>query len=185
MHLLYIHGFASYINPNNDKYATLAKLGKVTPIAPDYAAYGGLEQLVTATLEFMQQHKFDAMVGTSMGGYLASILHQETGLPFVALNPVVQPQQELKKYLGEGIDLRGQPYNLTLDILESYVDFMPSSMAAVFYNLGDELLDAAANIDFLQQRGIQVTSLAGGDHRFSNLAEIVPQLQKFLQIQKL
>lgn len=186
MNILYLHGFASYVNPANAKYATLRQLGQVVAHAPNYAHPNGLEQVVTSSLQVIEQQPgIDLLVGTSMGGYTASILHQETGIPFVALNPPVSPSQTLQKYLGEGIDLRGNLYTLTTDIVESYVDFIPAAASWVFVNLGDELLCAEETVRFMQAKGVKVTSLAGGTHRFDNLEQIVPHIRTFMLEQAL
>ncbi|MEO1945163.1 MAG: YqiA/YcfP family alpha/beta fold hydrolase, partial [Candidatus Thioglobus sp.] len=42
----------------------------------------------------------DLLVGTSMGGYMVAAIGDKLGVPFVAINPAIEPRESLKKTPG-------------------------------------------------------------------------------------
>ena len=124
LNILYIHGFGSRVNPNADKQIALRTIADVEAFAPDYSrAY----QDVLADVEpFLA--KADLLVGTSMGGFLVSRLSEQTGKPFVSINPLLQTRRTLTKYLGDNVDHYGRAYTLSEEVLASYPDFLRSNL---------------------------------------------------------
>jgi len=86
LNIYYFHGLASRFDTSSEKLKTLARLGSVRGHDIDYTQTA--EEVVEDSLDKLMQVNPDFIVGTSMGGWLAGILGAETGIPFVAINPV-------------------------------------------------------------------------------------------------
>src|SRR5690554_2025768 len=169
LNILYIHGFGSRVNPNADKQIALRTIADVEAFAPDYSrAY----QDVLADVEpFLA--KADLLVGTSMGGFLVSRLSEQTGKPFVSINPLLQTRRTLTKYLGDNVDHYGRAYTLTEEALAGYPDFLPSKQGIVLLDLEDEVIDSRATVAALQDQ-MPVHVFEGGNHRFAHINESLP-----------
>ena len=179
MNIIYIHGFGSRVNFESEKYQVLGELGIVFPVAPDYSAsYEENFVLVKRMAE-----SADLLVGTSMGGYLASRVAADTGLPFVALNPVLLPKRTLKKYLGTREDYYGRTYTLVEETVKGYPVFAPGNNGLILLDLGDELIDAHETAACLAGH-MSLCTFAGGSHRFSHIFESISVIQKFLDHQR-
>ena len=103
MKILYIHGFGSYYHPSKSKIQTLQRLGDVIGVNLDYCE--GFEPSYEKVCEVVSS--CDLIVGTSMGGYMASHVGTAYGIPFVALNPAVNPRDSLLKHVGSFVDYGG------------------------------------------------------------------------------
>ena len=112
----------------------------------------------------------DLLVGTSMGGWLAGILGAETGIPFVAINPVIDPRETLKSWLGKGVDHQGNAYELSPDSLVSYYPFTQCGSGLILLDQGDELIPWQETFRALDGC-FPVHSFAGGSHRFEHMDE--------------
>ena len=110
MNILYIHGFKSQFKEQSDKVQALNKLGKVSGITLDYTqTFDGIKNILH---KFVLDKDIDLVVGTSLGGYYSSIIGASAGIPFVAINPVVDPVLTLSKYIGDGFTFAGDAYTL-------------------------------------------------------------------------
>jgi predicted esterase YcpF (UPF0227 family) len=179
MNIIYIHGFGSRVNLESEKYQALGELGIVFPVAPDYSvSYEENFALVKRMAE-----SADLLVGTSMGGYLASRVAADTGLPFVAINPVLLPKRTLNKYLGTREDYYGRTYTLLEETVKGYPVFAPGNNGLILLDLGDELIDAHETAACLEGH-MSVYTFAGGSHRFSHVFESISIIQKFLDQQR-
>ena len=127
MNILYIHGFASEYDPKSAKVECLRKLGTVTGVTVDYTQ--GYDSVRAVILDAILSNSIDLVVGTSMGGYMAS--HVSAGIPFVALNPSVSPSASLSKYLGGFVDYSGKTGVLTDDAVSSYPDFSTTAVGLI------------------------------------------------------
>lgn len=176
MKIVYIHGFGSQVDPESEKYLALSAIGEVVPVAPDYS------KSYQANVEIVKSLASDAglLVGTSMGGYLASRVAADSGLPFIAINPVLLPRRTLSKYLGTHQDYYGSTYTLTPETVNSYPVFAPSKKGLVLLDQDDELIDARETAACLTPH-MRVFSFAGGSHRFSHIWESIPIITKFLE----
>jgi predicted esterase YcpF (UPF0227 family) len=176
--IIYIHGFGSQVDPKSEKYYALSELGEVVPIAPDYSQGYQTNALLVASLA----SSANLLVGTSMGGYLASRVAADTGLPFVAINPVLLPRRTLTKYLGTREDYYGKTYKLDAETVRSYPVFAPSNKGLVLLDTGDELIDAHETVACLAQH-MKLFTFAGGTHRFSHITESICVIKTFLKHQ--
>ena len=81
---IYIHGFNSKGDPNSQKLKELEALGNV--ITVDYDSFSTFESIESQLSdEILQIHEsqndyFTALVGTSLGGYWASVIGKKYGI---------------------------------------------------------------------------------------------------------
>ena len=89
--ITYLHGFRSFFDSNKPKVQTLSKLGPVDGPQIDYEndSLSEIEEKVCAV-----RPVGDVLIGTSMGGWLAAHCGIKYGIPFVAINPVTDPQNQ-------------------------------------------------------------------------------------------
>jgi len=164
----YLHGFSSRFDNSSDKLKTLARLGPVYGHDIDYTL--GSEEVIEESLDKLMQINPDLLVGTSMGGWLAGILGAESGIPFVAINPVTDPDQMLKARIGQGVDHQGKPYELTASAAASYYTFTLYGSGLILLDKGDELLRWYDTARILGDY-FPVHCFDGGSHRFEHMNE--------------
>lgn len=102
--LLYIHGFNS--SPKSMKAEIMANyccecrpdIKVVVPRLPSYPQQAAeyIDELVQT---YLPDYKL-GLVGSSLGGYIATWLSQRYQLPAVVVNPAVKPYELLVDYLG-------------------------------------------------------------------------------------
>jgi predicted esterase YcpF (UPF0227 family) len=103
-HLLYLHGFRS--SPKSFKAQRLHAWMQAQrpdvhwwcpqlPASPKQALALIDQQLASWPLEHM------AVVGSSLGGFYATVVAERTGCPAVLLNPAIDPSRDLAGYIGE------------------------------------------------------------------------------------
>lgn len=176
LNILYVHGFGSRVDPSGEKQVTLRDIGNVTAVAPDYTL--SLPQVMEQIADYLPG--VDLVIGTSMGGFLASRISEATGKPFVAINPVLQPQRLFRARLGSHVDSQGRPFTLTEQAVATYPEFHLSDLGMVLLDMGDELLDSRATRTTLGDK-MRVHTFPGGSHRFSHLTEALPLIVSFYE----
>jgi predicted esterase YcpF (UPF0227 family) len=172
MNILYLHGYASEFNPESDKVRALGALGTVTGINLDYTR--PFDQVLSSVRLAVQSDQIDLVVGTSMGGFTAS----HAGVPFVAINPAIQPRVSLLKYLGDFAGYNGQNWHLTADVVAQLPDFNTQGSGLILLDQADELLDSEATRAALCGY-YPVLMFPGGNHRFSHMPESVNSIRFF------
>lgn len=148
MNILYIHGYNSCFKPNSEKMQTLSKLGTVMGITIDYTD-AGFDNTISQLLEYIKENDIVVVVGTSLGGYLASHCASISGLPFVAINPSMNPQRLISSF--------NKPFNT-------------EGCGLVLLDRGDEVIDSKATYDALSEQ-FDVVMFEGGNHRFQHMAD--------------
>ena len=91
MNIYYCHGFASRFDPGSSKLAILRELGPVYGHDIDYTQPA--DEVVRECIDKLIGAGIDLVVGTSMGVWLASTAGSPTGIPFVAINPAIEPHR--------------------------------------------------------------------------------------------
>ena len=169
MKILYLHGYGSQFDPDSAKIKALKKIAEVAGPDLDYAA--GQENVFETVLEFAGAGDYDLIVGTSMGGWLASQACILLCVPFVALNPTVDPSQTLKKYIGKTVNYVGRACCIDKEAVASYSHFKTEGGCGhILCEEGDEVLDARSTIQYLR-RFYGATLVPGGSHRFDSLED--------------
>lgn len=188
--LIYFHGFLS--SPGTHKAALLAAYLRAQELAielripalPDNpaAALQAAEAAISAARA--SGHELIGVLGSSMGGFYATILAQRYGLRAVLINPAVQPQRFVAANLGR----QRNPYTgieFTLDHTDVEVlqRISPTlNRPELFWLLqqtGDEVLDYRDAVNFYT--GCKQTVEAGGNHQFQDFERYLPDIVNFLQ----
>ena len=188
--VVYLHGFLS--SPQSEK-AQLTKaffeqyypdVKLVIPELPNQPQdlRGVLERLITQ--EKLAIGDGVRVIGSSMGGYLATWLVESCGGKAVCINPAVKPYELLTDYYGDHVNpYTGVAFTLakgdmgiiaTLDTPE----LRDPSAYKVLLQTGDETLDYKQAK--MKYEGGDVTVEVGGNHSFMNYADHLPQIARFL-----
>ena len=190
-HLLYLHGFRS--SPGSAKARRMAvevdrlrtagrELVWCCPQLPPSPAEAGalIEAQVTGW-----PRETSAVIGSSLGGFYATVLAERLGCRAVLLNPAVEPARDLAAYIGE--HSVWQDPALRFEFTAQHVEQLrvmrpdaltdPARYLAVIAK-GDELLD------WREMRGrypgARIKLLEGGDHALSDFDDHLPGILQFL-----
>jgi predicted esterase YcpF (UPF0227 family) len=195
MNILYIHGWGSSYDPDSDKVEALRKLGDVYGVNLDYTE--GYEAVLARAVGHVVMHDIHLVVGTSMGGYMASHVGKMMKIPYVACNPALRPAPQLRKYLGDGETYDGRPYHFTDEARRSYPVFagikLKERFQAIFggngitglilLDRGDEVIDANETLTYT--RCINPTFMfEGGSHRFEHMQEAVRYIEQLTPLKE-
>ena len=126
-----------------------------------------------------------AVIGSSLGGFYATVVAERTGCRAVLLNPAVEPARDLAGFIGEQTAWHGEErfffraeyIDELLAIAPPPVLTRPERYFAVIAK-GDELLDWRE----LSARypGSRIKLLEGGDHALSDFASHIDEVFGFL-----
>ena len=187
MTIIYLHGLDADPNAN------------IAVITANHAIALGIDTLrpdlncppddvVAKILALLQDNPNAVLVGSSLGGYFATLLSDMTGTPAVLLNPSIRPDLSFTRFLTDNFD--GQTladdaviYTTTGGWQICYGDLAwfekhrlttknPHKIK-VLLKMGDELLDAHATKAFFESCGADIVAQDGGDHRVSDYGEQV------------
>ena len=90
--ILYLHGFAS-CGEGNKSTLLKAYFGADSVIAPDLPP--SPIDAIHSIEEILGSSKIDILIGSSLGGYYATVLAEKYGMKAVLLNPSTQPWKTL------------------------------------------------------------------------------------------
>ena len=120
------------------------------------------------------------LVGSSLGGFYATVLAESLGCRAAVLNPAVHPHRHFERYLGPQENLfTGEKFVLT----RGHVDELASmDVAAItrpgrywlFVETGDEVLDYREAVAFYA--GALQEVVTGGDHSLVTFPERIPDI---------
>lgn len=185
--LLYLHGFNS--SPRSIKAQQMVQhLGSQRPdIAievPNLSPYPSIAwQQIAQIIQAYPAHQI-GVVGSSLGGYYATRVSQEFGVPAVLINPAVKPYELLVDYLGENTN----PYTQATFILsEQHIDelraldctcLVDPEKLWVLLQTDDEVLDyRQAEAKYCTAK---ITVEQGGDHSFVGFEHYLSAILTFL-----
>ncbi len=190
-HLLYLHGFRS--SPKSFKAQRLhAWLQQYRPdvcwwcpqLPPSPAA--ALALLREGIAGWPTQSS--AVLGSSLGGFYATVIAEATGWPAVVINPAIDPARDLAAYVGELTAFHTPEEHFFFR--SEYVDELramtpgpivrPERYFAIIAK-GDELLDWREMS--ARYAGTNMRLLEGSDHALSDFDEHLPPLLRFLKLQ--
>ena len=164
--ILFIHGFRS-CGLGQKSQALIDHFGRDEVLTPDLPNHP--KDAADALTDLIDTHPIDLLIGSSLGGHLATYLNHSKIIPSVLINPAVAPHSLLNDYLGEHEDCHGNLFKVTQDYLEVLQqqyrnDLSSNERYLVLLQTGDENLDyrkaAAYYADF------DVIVEQGGNHRF-------------------
>ncbi|MCB1887336.1 MAG: esterase [Rhodocyclaceae bacterium] len=183
--ILYLHGFRSA--PASTKASRL----KAHMAARDLGEHYWCEQLshvpdeAIATIEAALARAGDAptLVGSSLGGYYATVLAERHGLKAVLVNPGVLSYLSLEPWIGR-LDnfFTGEVFDFT----RAHVDQLRAMEVAritrperywLMVETGDEVLDYRHAVE--KYDGARQTVLEGGDHSFTRWDDYLDDILRF------
>ena len=184
-HLLYLHGFRS--SPQSFKAQWMARwvaqhradLAWVCPQLPPSPA-AALAQIRALTTGWPTATS--AVIGSSLGGFYATVLAEESGMRAVVINPAVDPARDLAAHIG-----RQTMYHAAEESFEfrpEYVDELramtpgprlarPERILAIVAK-GDEVLDWREMTARYAHGPMKL--IAGSDHGLADFESHVPEL---------
>jgi len=187
-HLLYLHGFRS--SPKSAKARAMAAWMAAhrpdvcwwcpqLPPSPKEAMAMVFEQLASWPVERM------AVVGSSLGGFYATVVAERTDCPAVLLNPAINPARDLAGHIGELTSFHDPDdhfffraeYVTQLRVLTPRQITQPERYFAVIAK-GDEVLDWREMA--ARYPGATIRLLEGSDHALSGFDAEMPHLLGFL-----
>lgn len=174
--ILYIHGWGSCFDNSSQKVQALNQIGKVSGIDLDYTTMP--DQIETSLRELVIQADVDLLVGTSLGGYWAARIGAKCGVPFVAINPAIEPKVTLKKYVGKGTNYVGQKYHLSETVVDKYSEIATDGCGLILLDEADDVIDSIKTQEKLSQH-YDVQMFEGGNHRFEHMTESLPLIKQF------
>lgn len=188
--ILYLHGFRS--SPGSKKATQITEALRARGRAHDYvcpqlpasprAAIG--VALAAAKLEDPARL---ALIGSSLGGYYATYVAEQTGCRAVLLNPAIRPYEDLRAHLG------AQPVyfsDATIEIKPEHLDELraidtPRITRPERYFLiaatGDELIDWRTMAE--KYAGCRQRVIEDSDHALSDFADHLDEVLAFCGIQ--
>lgn len=173
INVLYIHGFGSSALSKSSKVEILNKeFMNVFRVAPDYSK--GYDESLNEIIEYISflYNKgiiIESVIGTSMGGYMAPIISDLVGVPYVSINPSCEPKDTLKKYsLGS--------------MAESFKDFEVKPGGMFIVGVNDEIISPEKIIKLIKSSKFEVKLVKNEfeDHRFSNISPHIGEIAEFL-----
>ncbi|WFF38608.1 hypothetical protein LU290_10280 [Moraxella nasibovis] len=188
--IIYLHGLDA--DPNANKAIITARHAQtlgVETIRPDLNCPP--DEVVAKILALIDDNPNSVLVGSSLGGYFATLLSDMTGAPCVLLNPSIRPDLSFRRFLQDNFDGQNLSDERVIYRTEGGWDIKFGDLAwfdshrltiknpskiKVLLKMGDELLDAHATQAFYENAGADVLAQAGGDHRMSDYESQVGQV---------
>ncbi len=189
-HLLYLHGFRS--SPQSFKARRLhAWLQQhrpevhwwcpQLPPSPRQAHTLITKGIADWPLEHM------AVLGSSLGGFYATVVAESVGCPAVLLNPAIDPARDLAAYIGEQQAFHdpAERFLFRPEFINELRALTPGPITAperyfAVIAKGDELLDWREMTG--RYTGATIRLLDGSDHALSDFDDHLPALLSFLQL---
>ncbi|MDZ7868772.1 MAG: YqiA/YcfP family alpha/beta fold hydrolase [Rheinheimera sp.] len=186
-HIVYLHGFASsslsekalLVRDYFQQYLPQHQLSVPDLPYTPAEAWQELQQLCA-------QKPPQLIIGSSLGGFLATALAEQYGCRAVLINPAVRPHLLLQQHLGRYFHpVRQQHYEVRAEHLPLLEDLQVEelhrpSQYLVLLQSGDEVLDYRQALDFYQQ--CQTDVQEGGDHSYQNLQSRLADIVNFGQL---
>ena len=189
-HLLYLHGFRS--SPQSFKARRLAAwLAEHQP-----GVHCWCPQLPPSPREAMElvRHgiagwpaKSSAVLGSSLGGFYATVLAEATGWPAVVMNPAVDPARDLAAYIGEQTAFHDPAAHFFFRA--EYVDELRALAPAAITQAGRYCAVIAKGDELLSWQemsgryaGAQIRLLEGSDHGLTDFDDHLAHILKFLNL---
>lgn len=187
-HLLYLHGFRS------SPHSTKAQLVRQRIATRHPAVTFWCPQLPPSPREAMQAvmqgiadwpHARMAVIGSSLGGFYATWVAEQTGCRAALLNPAVQPARDLTKYIGEQTSWHdaGERFFFRPEFVDELRALHCPALTRPerYYALiakGDEVLDWREMTG--RYPGARIRLLEGSDHAISEFADHLDEVLAFL-----
>ena len=181
--ILYLHGFIS--SPASRKAVMLGDYVRGQAPGVEYLVpalhHRPAEAIAQVHAICDERHPADLLVvGSSLGGFYATVAAERAGCRAVALNPAVHPQRHFERYLGPQQNLHtGERFDLTPGHVAELAAIDPPALTRpdrywLIVETGDEVLDYREAV--AHYAGAFQSVVQGGDHALSSFAEFVPDI---------
>ena len=120
------------------------------------------------------------LVGSSLGGFYATVMAERLGCRAALLNPAVHPHLHFHKYLGAQTNLyTGDAFVLSREHVDDLRAMDPAAITRperywLFVETGDDVLDYREAVSFYA--GALHDVVQGGDHSLVTFPERIPDL---------
>ena len=120
------------------------------------------------------------LVGSSLGGFYATVVAERLGCRAALLNPAVHPHRHFARYLGPQRNLyTGEEFELTMEHVEDLHALEVHRITHperywLFVETGDEVLDYREAVEFYG--GALHEVVRGGDHTLTCFPERIPEI---------
>jgi predicted esterase YcpF (UPF0227 family) len=128
-----------------------------------------------------------AIVGSSLGGFYATVLAEMVGCPAVLLNPAVNPARDLARYIGETTSWHNPDdrFFFRPEFVDELQQMTPPQITRpnryfAVIATGDEVLDWREMSE--RYRGAHLRIVEGSDHQLTDFDEHLPHVLDFLHI---
>jgi uncharacterized protein len=193
-HLLYLHGFRS--SPQSVKAQKMAAAVQQRHPAVHWwcpqlppSPHAALDMVKNEIAGWPGEAGYESMavIGSSLGGFYATAVAEQTGCKAVLLNPAVAPARDLARYIGEQTAWHNPQEHFFFE--PRFVDELkaqhagplkaPQNYLAVIAK-GDEVLDWREMAT--RYAGAHIRLLEGGDHALSDFDQHLPAILDFLAL---
>jgi uncharacterized protein family (UPF0227) family protein len=196
MTIIYLHGLDS--GPNANKAIITASHAKeygIDTLRPNLNCPP--DDVVDKLLRLIQKNPNAVLVGSSLGGYFATLMSDMTGMPALLLNPSIRPDLSFVRFLKGNFDRQLLTDDAIIYTTTGGWQIRHGDLAwfekhrltvknphkiRVLLKMGDELLDAHATKVFFESRGADVLAQDGGDHRMSDYDKQVGRVVEWVRI---
>ena len=181
--ILYIHGFKS--TGNALKAQILKKkfddiLSPTMPISP--------KEAVLFLEEVIRKNEIDLIIGSSLGGFYAFVMHKKFGTKVLLINPSLKPWESLKNQVGiherfvsdDTFEWKTE-HNEELQQISNEISKLPinESKLNFFISNDDELLDHSQIPILFKNSNIQFFDKAG--HQFIAFTRTIKDIKEILR----
>ena len=180
MKAAYLHGFKSFPKRESRKVQVLVeRVSDDNVLVPDYFPHS--PELAMAHLRELHDNVGDEpllVMGCSLGGFWASWMAAEFGVPAIALNPQFHPHTSLETGEFTTFDDKSITVNESdLKILEAQHERLKRARnlpLSVLVNRDDELIPCEETLDFLADHPLthDIEVFETGGHRFENIDDV-------------
>jgi predicted esterase YcpF (UPF0227 family) len=189
-HLLYLHGFRS--SPQSMKARKMAAW--VAAHRPDLTWWcpqlppspaDALALINAGTRDWPADTR--AVMGSSLGGFYATVFAEANGCRAVLVNPAVDPARDLATYIGE-LTAWHDPadrFFFRAEFIDALQAMTPGALRdpsryQTWVAKGDEVLDWREMS--ARYAATELHLLDGGDHALSDFDDHLPAMRRFLQL---
>lgn len=181
--IVYLHGFIS--SPLSKKAVMLGDYLKNVVSGIDYVVPELHHRPVRALAQVEAacgaiETRDLTLVGSSLGGFYATVMAERLGCRAALLNPAVNPHRHFARYLGAQKNLyTGEEFELTQAHIDELAAAAPAAITRperywLFVETGDVVLDYRDAVAFYA--GALQSVVRGGDHTLVSFPEHVPEL---------
>jgi predicted esterase YcpF (UPF0227 family) len=158
------------------------------PICSPAASIRKIEALIQDLLA-KNNHSI-VLMGSSMGGYYAQFLGQKYQLPYLMINPALNPQPLFQQHLGASVNpSTGEKFVIDDQYIQGLERFDcavidKSIPTLLLLDDGDEVIDlpfALEKYPTVSEGKSVVSVFKGGDHAFQHLEEAWPIIKDFVK----